>query len=724
MQLMINNEDGNGFLDYTAALTTAGPLTITRQAGKYTTCQASLNIAGNGLPQPILRALVLVQSDAGALLFSGLVSEPPDILTAIETSDMEATAVHILATEVAFTSGLLPATVLQPATSRTHTVTFEENAIRLRDAPGHTLPLLATDVTVSGAMGAGTYVTELFQGDGTTLSFPLTATPFRMAKGATLLKDSFDGAQFAAQLWQFTDPGQHIGLGSGGLNVTGGNGLDGQTIMQAVQPIELGGTATAELSSVSLQPGSDGVVLGFYSNTIGISTCIAGFRVKGTAGAQTIAALVNGMESGTPYTFAAGHLYTLRVRLHSPEMQRVLETYDAVVDGTLQTFGGGLVDSALQLVFEIRDQGLASNTVATVLYQGALASSPARAIFAPVNSTQLQMQAGGCTVKGGGSAWVIGTLPDGTTNVRREAAPEQGGDFAISAATLRFFPGRAPAAGERVSLTYRRSERSVAHVQDAAALAAAQTIGPVNTLAWAGSVPSASLKSTALGAVVATSHVPRSTADCIAAARALFAFSSAASTGRAGSCSLQLSGRAVTPASIPQVGDRMLVPSTAGAPPLQLPVTRVVLTDEHAVPELAKCLVDFDPQSANGLSFHVSHTLATDVPQPVPLNNVDALPGLANLQVVSAGTLALQVDAGTSPPNGGGVEVRRLDSGFGAAVPNGSVDAGLVLRSPVRAFSIPRLSFQERFYVRMYDGNQPPNYSAVSAAIVTHLPTS
>ena len=334
------------------------------------------------------------------------------------------------------------------------------------------------------------------------------------------------------------------------------------------------------------------------------------------------------------------------------------------------------------------------------------------------------MEAGGCVVKGGASAWVVSTLPDGTVNVRREAAPEQGGDFSISASTLRFFPGRAPAAGERISLTYRRSERSVAHVQDAAALAAAQSVGPAGTLSWAGSVPSASLKSKALGAVTATSRAPRSTADCMAAARALFAFSNAASSGRAGSCSLQLSGTSIAPASIPQIGDRMLVPSTAGAPPLQLPVIRVVLTDEHAVPDMVKCVVDFDQHSANGLSFHVSHTLAADVPQPVPLNNVGALPGLANLQVLNSTASSLQIDAGTSPPNGGGFEVRRRDGNFGAALPGGSEDADLVLRSPVRSFSIPRLSFQERFFVRMYDGSLPPNYSARSAAIVTHLPTS
>ena len=732
MHLLINNEDGNGFLDYTAALTATGPLTITQQAGEYTTCQASLDVVGNGLPMPVLRASVMVQSDAGALLFQGFLTDLPNILTAIEMSNGEVNAVHVLATETALASGFPPATPLQPATSQTHAVSFEENAIRLREVRDRTLPLLATDITLSGEVGAGAYVTEVFQGDGSMVSFALTGTPFRITKGATLLKDSFDGPQFAGQTWRFSDPGQHIGLGSGGLSVTGGNGLDGQTVMQAVTPVELGGTITAELSSVALQPGSDGVVLGFYSNAVGIPTCVAGFRVKGAGGAQTIVALANGVESGTPFTFAAGHLYTLRVRLHSPEMQRVLETYDAVVDGALQSFGGGLIDAPLQLSFEIRDQGLASSTVASVLYTGALASSPARAIFAPVNSAQLQMRMGGCAVKGGGSAWLVSTLPDGTTAVRREAAPEEGGDFALSTSTLHFFPGRAPAAGERVSLFYRRGDRSVAHVQDSGAMLAARNIGPAGTLSWSGSVASGSAASSlpapagsvAAGSTAAVSRVPRSTVDCVAAARALFAFSSAAGTGRAGRCLLRLSGSEVVPGSIPRPGDRMLIPSAAGAPALQLPVRRVVLTDEHAVPELLTCEVDFEQRSANGLSFHVSTALAADVPQPVPVNSSAALGGLPSVQVLSATTSALQVDAGTAPPAGGGFEVRRRDGGFGTVIPGGGVDPDLVLRSPVRGFSIPRLSFEERFYVRMYDGNLPPNYSAICAVLVTHFPVN
>ena len=127
---------------------------------------------------------------------------------------------------------------------------------------------------------------------------------------------------------------------------------------------------------------------------------------------------------------------------------------------------------------------------------------------------------------------------------------------------------------------------------------------------------------------------------------------------------------------------------------------------------------------ANGLSFHISQTVAPDTPEPVPVHDPNPLAALPGLQVINATANALQVDAGTAAPNGGGFEVRRRDGGFGTVPSAGSVEADLVVRSPVRNLTIPRLGFAERFYVRIYDGGSPANYSAISAVLVTHLPTA
>jgi hypothetical protein len=82
---------------------------------------------------------------------------------------------------------------------------------------------------------------------------------------------------------------------------------------------------------------------------------------------------------------------------------------------------------------------------------------------------------------------------------------------------------------------------------------------------------------------------------------------------------------------------------------------------------------------------------------------------------VSGGSIA--VDAGVSPPPGGGFEVRRRDWAFAP----GS-DSDLVLRSPVQHFSIPRWAATEQYFVRMYDASNPPVYSRLSSAMFLNLP--
>jgi hypothetical protein len=96
---------------------------------------------------------------------------------------------------------------------------------------------------------------------------------------------------------------------------------------------------------------------------------------------------------------------------------------------------------------------------------------------------------------------------------------------------------------------------------------------------------------------------------------------------------------------------------------------------------------------------------------------------LANLQqlaITSVNGSELQIDAGCDPPTGGGFEVRRSDWNFGANVDT----ADLVLRSPVRSFSIPRAAQVERYYVRMYDASSPALYSRFSSAVFVNVPLS
>jgi hypothetical protein len=49
-------------------------------------------------------------------------------------------------------------------------------------------------------------------------------------------------------------------------------------------------------------------------------------------------------------------------------------------------------------------------------------------------------------------------------------------------------------------------------------------------------------------------------------------------------------------------------------------------------------------------------------------------------------------------------------------------DPSLVMRSTQPAFSFSRVTANDRFYIRMYDGSTPPNYSEFSTALFINLP--
>jgi hypothetical protein len=158
---------------------------------------------------------------------------------------------------------------------------------------------------------------------------------------------------------------------------------------------------------------------------------------------------------------------------------------------------------------------------------------------------------------------------------------------------------------------------------------------------------------------------------------------------------------------------------TSGGQTTSVVVRQVAIEDGTAWPEVLTYRIAFANDWAEALGMKLSEAIAADalLPQTALGAPGNVLANLQQLQVVSATGTALQVDAGTAPPAGGGFEVRRRDWDFGPGV-----DQDLVLRSPVRSFSIPREGQVERYYVRMYDGSTPPVYSRFSSAVFTDLP--
>jgi hypothetical protein len=776
--LTIDNLNGAGAMDYSATISAEEPLTIERTLNAPSRCSGSLDVgsaanpgASSALPVPVRRARVVVASDGGTILFTGyLATEPVPVYVgvgvagpvyrvafsaisdewlldkqtltltgdgfAIAGGTLLSTLTNRIEAGLLSTSGVVNDKVvgvftpeaarpfsanaagiaassyaayraiggvlgLQTIGSTTHALDFDA------DDGGGTLQVtalktamvkeLANDITLSGELEPSAYVSELFEGDGTTTVFMLSEEPMRLTK-PTLLTESFNQAGFNTQLWNVTDPGSHLGLGANGLTLSGGTGLDGQTTLTAIDMLELGGSLLLEAGNVQIGAPSDGVLCGVYDGPVERTNCFAGYNVRQSGGATLVTPYLNGTEIGTSYTLLAGHLYTLRFRLHLPEMQRVRQTYYARVDGIIESFGGGLVASPVACVFELVDLGNASNTPATVLYDGSVSTSPASCTFALVDSVSLAGSVGSCSVVQDGSGWVVSTLPGGTKQTRLIGTAGEGADCRLSATgVVTFFAGRIPVAGEIVTVMYRTRVRAVARLEDVASIAAEAAGGVPGTARWLGKV---------------VRPLARSSEDCEAAAQATLALASSRAAALAGSYS------ALNPADV-WPGDVLAI--TANGQTLNVVVRTVAIADGHARPELLSYRVAFANDWAEALGVTLSEAIAADayLPPAAATAPAQVLANLQELSVTSATTTVLQVDAGTDPPAGGGFEVRLRDFDFGAGV-----DQNLVLRSPVRSFSIPRAAQVERYYIRMYDASTTPLYSRHSSAVFTNLPVA
>ena len=784
MKLTIDNLDGKGAVDYSGCLVRG--LKITRTLNAPSTLEAEVCLEGTALGSPVRRGRAIVSSDAGEVLFTGYLTTEAVaeyagaasegavyrlVVQAVSDEwllDKQAGLTRIgmgLATfGGTLVTGLLgrlgKATASEFVTSGVTNVrpvgVFEAEAaaawsvnagaaagaaygayrvlggaVTLATAGGTTHALsdgdgtlnvaalktgsvreLANDVTVSGAMEPTVYWNELFQGDGTTAIFELTGQTEAVNKGnAVLIRDTFSLGAIDPTTWALTDPGAHLALGTGGLAMSGGNGLDGQTTLVSVDQVELGGTVVVELANVILSGASAGVLGGLYSGAVQQANLFAGFNVRQSAGQTVMAPMVNGVEVGTVFAVQSGHQYTIRLRLGCPELLRVKQTYYAMNEASgsfmVNGFGGGLVAGPMSVVFEVSDLGLSSNTPVTVLYDGAVTGSPASATVVAVNSVQLYGSVGAVKVNRTGTGWVRSTnATTGATATRLVGEAGTGVDCSLTGTTLTgrvtFFPGREPAVGEVVSVAYRGTQRAVARLADELSVATEAQGGGNGTARWLGHV---------------VKPPARSTEDCEAAAEAVLSFAASRSAAVAGSYA------AVNPAGA-DVWPGDVLKLTANGSSLSAIVRKVTIVDGGSVPETKTYQMTFANDWAEGLGLTLSEAIAADALIPATATDAtlsEAVRVLANLQhltvapATSANT-ALLVDAGTDAPTGGGFEVRSYDGGFGTA------DGGLVLRSPVRGFTIPLTATGETFFVRMYDGSNPPLYSRASNAIVVHLP--
>jgi hypothetical protein len=772
LKLTIDNHDGKGPVDYSRSVVAGRPFRIVRRLNEPVTCAFTL-FPGQAFAIPARNGRVIVADDSGNLLFTGYIATEAalelagqgsmgavyqarvsaisdDILlsrqpipqggatcgaTASEALDTMLARLQIAgitqATDAATggvsifqmetgrtwaenTGALANATrnawrlmngtlTMIPVGNVTHVLNEAEGTLSVSDLSVAMVKALANDVTVCGETEPSAYVTEFFQGDGATVQFDLTEAPFMPpAAKQKPLTDSFQGPAINPQLWTVCDPSSAMTLTAAGVTCYGGNGSCGSVTLSALSNLELGGSLILEVGGVQFGQQTMGILNGIYgadSNLLG--NCAAGFEVTQQNGATIIAPLINGVVAGSNFTPVAGHTYTLRLRFYANEAQRLLQAYYAMgTDFGTERFGASFVNATATVQMEVQDTTNGIAGVPVTLYAGNLPDPPPWCLYTPLNSAYLQCSIGSVSIEELGPVWVTSTPVNGTAFVRRLGTPAQGADCTVErSGKLKFYPASTPQAGEQIAICYRTSRRAVARMASPASIAS-ETMGGTlpGTACWMGSV---------------ISPVPRSSADCENAASAMLAIATSRAAAWSGEYTAWNPGQQgdVWP------GDMLAVTAASAGLTANLVVRTVEIDLAGTSPALVKYRIAFANDWADELAIRTSTAVPADAWLPQQPESTPPLQNLNTLVVTQVTGSNIQIVAGATAPTGGGFEIRQRDWSFCAGP-----GPDLVFRTPVPNISIPRQAATEQYYIRMFDGSPPPNYSRFSSAVFVNVP--
>jgi hypothetical protein len=560
---------------------------------------------------------------------------------------------------------------------------------------------LANDVTVCGEHEPAAYVTEYFQGDGTTTQFYLAQDPFFPAAAkATIISELFNEAQINESVWGVTGGAGYLTLGAGGAAINGGNGIDGETLLAWLDPVEMGGTLLLEAVGVTIAAGSSGALAGFFIGRDTQAACIAGFQATPQAGTGnvTLQPLINGSAVGTTYTINPAYQYTLRVRVHCAENERELAIYRSFGDSGAITAGGQWNTAPGTIQMEIQQFVNGVGGMPVTLYDGAIASLPGACTVVAASSINLTGTIRALHLTNLGSGWVVSTPPSGGAYARRVGTTAEAAECHLErTGKLVFYTGYAPVAGEQVAVSYRTIGRAVGRAVNTTSQAALAAAGMPVESAWIGSV---------------TNPAARSSADCRNAALVM----EQASAGVSALWSGTYKGTRLSFASDVWPGDALLLNAPSTSLNAQVVVRAVKVSYSASYPDLVEYAISFANDWADDLAIKTSAMVPVDAWLPTPIAPT-VLANLSGLTVTAVTGTTVTVNAGATPPTGGGFEVRTRDFGFMAGT-----DPSLVMRSTQATMTFSRISANDRFYIRMYDGATPPNYSEFSTALFINLP--
>ncbi|WP_420238574.1 hypothetical protein ACOBR2_02920 [Telmatobacter bradus] len=561
---------------------------------------------------------------------------------------------------------------------------------------------LANDVTVCGEHEPVAYVTEYFEGDGTTLDFYLSADPFSLSSSKEVVIDEdFNESVVNSSVWGNTGD-EYLTIGAEGLSMNGGNGVDGQAVLKWLDPIEMGGTVVFEAAGVLLDAGSSGVLCGLYNGDVTVDGCVAGFQVTSATGTGTVSIqpILNGLAGGTSYTLSSSNQYALRLRVHCPEFYRAEQIYRSSGDDGAISVGGTWTLSPASVTLEVQEYVNSVGATPVTLYDGAFTNFPGVCYAVAASSINLIGSMSSIELKNIGSAWVVSTPSSGGAYTRRLGTTAESAECHVErTGELVFYSGYAPASGEHVAVSYRTIGRAVGRAVNTSSQTALAAAGYPSESAWIGTV---------------TTPAARTSADCRNAALVIEQAAASVSALWSG----RFKGTNFCFASDVWPGDALELVASSLSLDVQVVVRSVKITYQSSMPDLIEYTVAFANDWADDLAVKTSTTVPDDtwlpaVVSPTLLSNLNAL------TVTMLSSTTVTINTGVTPVTGGGFEIRRRDFVFRAGE-----DTDLVTRTSAQNITFARESANDRFYIRMYDASTPPNYSEFSTALLINLPFS
>jgi len=449
-----------------------------------------------------------------------------------------------------------------------------------------------------------------------------------------------------------------------------------------------------------------------YLGSISVPNCIAGFQILPAGSGSQIRALINGSSTGTALNVVSTHHYVLTTRIFSQDIYRQEQTFHCAANPAGSGIGGAQITADVRVVLEVQeiDPSNPATTVApgTVLYDGVAQGAAAFCTYTLVNAQNLFCSISFTRLIQAINVEVRTALP-GQPFVTRLVGPLSAGCECnvVSSTTLDFFSEYVPALNESIEAHYRGQRGSSLLMTTGRAFARITNPASITSLQHG-------IDNGVRSAVCHVKSPPaRTSVDCENAALALLSDGATAGwTGKYKTWSDFLPGGAqdIFP------GDGLTVDVPSCSANFQAIVREVEITFTDLAGEHSEYQIQFADDSARTLSFEFDNAKITtpiNIPQ---ITNAQVgstvLPDLTAAQIVTVASTTVDIDAGVTPPSGGGVEVRWSDSNWGS-----SNDENLAGRFTTQTFTLPRLTKAEDYFLRQYDASSPRRYSRVSAAL-------